>query len=260
MSAVFTCSIDDGHPSDMKAAELLARHGLRATFYVPIRNCEGPPVLSGSDLWKIATEFEIGSHTLDHRFLRDLPPAVARRQVFQGKKILEDRLGRRIAGFCYPGGKFRAEHAGLVADAGFRYARTITNMRFDAGDDAFRMPTTIQFIPHHVGIYLRNYARGDWMRRRAGFAIAFSHRDWVDRLYALFAHAVRTGGVFHLWAHSKDIDEFDIWHQFDRFLAHVAAHVAIEDRLDNGQLVARMLPAAGEAETGQYASLPRSVK
>src|SRR6185312_1811897 len=127
----------DGHPSDRKAAELLAKHGLRATFYVPIRNCEGPPVLSSTDLWQIANEFEIGSHTLDHRFLRDLPAAVARRQIFQGKKILEDRLGRRIAGFCYPGGKFRGEHAVLAADAGFRYARTIANLRFDAGDRPF---------------------------------------------------------------------------------------------------------------------------
>ena len=35
-----TISVDDGHPTDFKSAELLARYGLKATFYIPARNPE----------------------------------------------------------------------------------------------------------------------------------------------------------------------------------------------------------------------------
>ena len=47
---VFTCSIDDGHPLDFKTAELLDKHGLKATFYVPIKNREGMQVMPREDL------------------------------------------------------------------------------------------------------------------------------------------------------------------------------------------------------------------
>lgn len=38
--AIVTTSWDDGHPSDLKLAELLKRYDVPATFYIPIDNRE----------------------------------------------------------------------------------------------------------------------------------------------------------------------------------------------------------------------------
>jgi Polysaccharide deacetylase. len=38
---------------------------------------------------------EIGSHTLTHPFLTKIPPAEARREIEDSKKLLEDKLALR---------------------------------------------------------------------------------------------------------------------------------------------------------------------
>lgn len=240
MTAVFSCSIDDGHPSDMKAAELLHKRGIKCTFYIPLKNREGPKVLTSSGIRQIAREFEVGAHTYDHCYLNGISSVQANYQIVQGKVKLEDILQKKITGFCYPGGKYSREHVGLIQAAGFIYARTTMNLCFETGDRAFEMPTTFQFYPHNRNVYLRNFAKGgNWRRRQDGLRLALMHRNWIDRLYALFEYSSQKNGVFHLWGHSKDIDDLGAWQEFDRFLAHVATRISPDNRLSNEQLAAR---------------------
>lgn len=240
MNAIFSCSIDDGNPLDMYVAEVLSKHGLSATFYIPVKNREGWKVLCETGIRKLSEEFEIGSHTLDHCYLRQLPPDKARHQINDGKVQLEDTIGKAVYGFCYPGGKYRHEHTELVAAAGFTYARTTLNLCFDTGDRPLEMPTTFQFFPHNRDVYLRNFIRGgNWARRQEGLRVALRYENWLDRLYALFDHSVEHNGMFHLWGHSRDIERLDAWDEFDRFLAYVATHVPRRNRLTNRELAAR---------------------
>jgi peptidoglycan/xylan/chitin deacetylase (PgdA/CDA1 family) len=240
MSIVFTCSIDDGDPSDLRMADLLSKHGLNATFFVPIKNREGFPVMSAPQMRELGGRFEIGSHTRDHCFLKNIPITEAHYQITEGKKQLEDILGRQVTGFCYPGGKYRQCDAEMVRACGFRYARTIKNLCFDAGDQPYEMPTTLQLYPHEKSVYLRNFIRfGNWLERREALQLVLRHKHWSERLYALFDYADWCGRTFHLWGHTRDIDQFDGWHELDRFLGHVASKVAIENRLTNEQVAAR---------------------
>ncbi len=240
MSTIFTCSIDDGHPSDMRMAELLNKHSLNGTFYIPIKNCEGWPVMPPSDIRQLAQQFEVGSHTFDHRFLSSVSLAESHFQVIEGKKRLEDVLGHEVAGFCYPGGKYRPGDVDIVRTSGFKYARSTVNLCFDVGNRAFEIPTTVQIYPHDRSVYVRNFAKaGNWTSRHHGLGLAVRHKNWVQRLYALFDHAIAKGSYFHLWGHSKDIDDHNAWKELDRFFAHVASKVALHDRLTNGQLAAK---------------------
>jgi peptidoglycan/xylan/chitin deacetylase (PgdA/CDA1 family) len=237
MKTLFTCSIDDGHPSDLKMAELLVKNELEGTFFIPIKNREGIAVMSCSQIRDIAQIFEVGSHTYDHRFLNTASIGQAHFQVKEGKKILENMLGKRLAGFCYPGGKYRQEHVNLVRAAGFEYARTTTNLCFDVGNDRFAMPTTCQFYPHRRSVYLRNFiSAGDWRRRQAGLRTALRQINWLDRIYMLFDFACARGAVFHLWAHSNDIDRFALWRELDLFLEYVTSKIGPKERVNNGQL------------------------
>lgn len=238
MGAVFTFSSDDGHPLDAKVAELLGKHSLSGTFYVPIRNSEGRPTMTTSALRNIAKHFEIGSHTIDHRYLSSLDKVEAQRQIVDGKTQLEDLLGQPVAGFCYPGGKYRRLHMALVQRAGFAYARTTTNLCFDAGLSPFELPTTIQFYPHPTAVYWRNFASaGNWGGRHIALRLAVRHHAWIERIYALFEHACLHDGTFHMWAHSYEIDQLAGWEALDQFFRHVAKRVAAQNLLTNHQVV-----------------------
>lgn len=249
MGAVFTCSIDDGHPLDMKMADLLSKHGIGATFYVPIRNCEGDAVLDKPQIRELSRQFEIGSHTYDHCYLKAVDIRQSYRQIHDGKRMLEDTLGTQVNGFCYPGGRYRQCDVDLVKACNFTYARTTMNLCFDAGNKPFEMPTTIQFYPHVRSVYLRNYAgSGEWLKRADGLRLALQHDDWIKRLYGMFDHACRHDAVFHLWGHTKQVEQLGAWDELDRFLSHVAAAIPHTHRLSNQQLAARV-PAFDGRET-----------
>ncbi len=251
MGPVFTCSIDDGHPSDMQTAELLHKHGLNGTFFIPIRNREGDAVLPDTQIRELARRFEIGSHTYDHCYLKKVDIWEAYHQVYDGKKQLEDLLGTAVNGFCYPGGRYGHRDVELVKTCRFTYARTTMNLCFDVGDRPYEMPTTLQFYPHDRAVYVRNFiASGNWHKRTDGLRLAMQHENWIDRMYAMFDHACRESGTFHLWWHSKQIGELNAWHELDAFLRHVANRIALSDRVNNEQLAARTawVPQAHIAE------------
>ena len=86
--AYLTISVDDGFPLDMRAAELLDRHGLKATFYVPASNPEHA-VMTKEQVREISRRFEIGGHTYHHFPLASLPDDQARAEILDGKRWLD---------------------------------------------------------------------------------------------------------------------------------------------------------------------------
>lgn len=247
--SVLTTSWDDGHPLDMKLAEMLARHGVTGAFYVPARNRRDRPVMTPSDLRQLAAAgFEIGSHTLDHRRLSGLSRAEARRQMADGRAALEDMLGRPVAGFCFPGGRSGRWGRALARELGFSHARTTQMLSFDPGADPFAMATTAQIYPHRTPALWRNWLRhGGGIDRLATLrALKLRNGDdpaaaLGDVLAALAARAAERGGVLHLWGHSWEIEACGLWATLDRALAAAAAAFPPERRLDNHTL-ARLRP------------------
>src|SRR3989304_6864863 len=77
--AIFTTSWDDGHPLDTRIAELLSRHGFQGTFYMPLSNREGLPVMPPGEMRRLGQEFEIGSPPPAPRFLQTVDAAEGRR-------------------------------------------------------------------------------------------------------------------------------------------------------------------------------------
>ena len=236
---VFSLSVDDGHPQDMRMAELLLRHGLRATFYIPLRNSEGPPVLAPPTMRELSNHFEIGAHTLEHRYLTRLSIHDALMQIHDGKAALQDLLGKKVDGFCYPGGKYTALHSKMVQSAGFRYARTTRNFYLSAGTSAYELPTTLQFYPHPRSVLLRNFiSQRAWSQRRTAFSVIGLESDWLDRFTLLLDYAARSGSVCHFWLHTLDIEKLGLWKRLDELLRFAASKFKAPQRLDNAQLAA----------------------
>lgn len=234
---IFTTSWDDGHPLDHRVADLLTKYNFRGTFYAPCRNSEGRETLSGSALRAIGETFEIGAHTLDHCYLDSVDLQEVKRQVTEGKRRLEDDLGRSVNGFCYPGGKHNKAVRKIVSNAGFSYARTIANLHLTMLNDPFLMPTTIQFYPHNRNVYIRNFIKHRcWNKRARLFKSALKPNIFMERLKAMLDEAYNAGGVFHLWGHSWEIDKFDGWRKLDDFLRYASGLVERDMRFDNGSL------------------------
>lgn len=100
-----------------RLADLLGRHGVRATFFIVAEMLENCAELFGRTL----AGHEVGSHGLTHRVLTELAPAEVEREVVESKRRLEQALQRRIRGFRAP--FLRLPPGGLerLAAAGYDY-------------------------------------------------------------------------------------------------------------------------------------------
>ena len=220
----FITSWDDGHPLDQRVADLLGRYELGGTFFVPIKNREKKPVISDIELRNIDKKFEIGSHTYDHKYLVDLPLNDCSNQIFKGKEALEDILGHQVDGFSYPGGKFDKSVKALVIKAGFLYARGINNLRVDGSFNRFNIPTTLQFYPHLNWVIFKNFILKGAHRKR--FNIFYKYleaKDWLSATLNIMDFCAENNLNFHLWGHSWEVDENDLWRKLENVFRHASS-------------------------------------
>lgn len=229
---IITTSWDDGHALDLRLAELLDKYGIKGTFYVPINNAEHPVMLP-SELDVIAGRFEIGGHTVNHIYLNTLSEEDARSEVGECKTMLEDRLGRAVDAFCYPGGKYSQRDIRLVSDAGFLFGRTTRLLHTNYPLQPHLMDTSMQAF-HHSSVTLTKHCL------KAGFMLPIAEQAFFykgNKNFPLLAEVLlnkvlANGGVFHLWGHSWEIDEFGLWNELEAVLKMLAFHPDIT-YLDN---------------------------
>jgi Polysaccharide deacetylase len=237
-------SWDDGHPNDMRLADLLDKYGFKATFYVPGRfppggycQKDGFDILTAPQLREVGGRFELGSHTMDHVFLEDVDVEEARRQINAGKSWLEDVLGRSVPGFCYPGGSYNDAVRRLVQEAGFTYGRTTEDLYSGVSFDPYLMPTSFHFYARGRKDFLRSFLKQPNRGARFGmFTATMVGTGFLNRLKLGLDHVCRKGGVFHLWGHSWEFGHFDGWPMLESFLQYAAERVPQDRRVTNGQL------------------------
>ncbi|MBU1998869.1 MAG: polysaccharide deacetylase family protein [Candidatus Omnitrophica bacterium] len=81
-----------------------------------------------------------GSHTINHPNLAELTSEETIKNEIQGsKKILEEKLGRRVDSFCYPSGRFNAKSRKAVIDAGYELAVATNPGKGSPNDDIFAL-------------------------------------------------------------------------------------------------------------------------
>ncbi len=211
MTRIFlTTSWDDGSAYDARLADLLDRVGVRGTFYVP-GHAAGAPRTDGAHLRDlVARGHEIGSHTRTHVRLHRLPLADAQHEIETGRADLEQILGTAIGSFAYPGGECAGQAVAAVRAAGVRLARTTAPMHNRVPTDVLRVPVTAQIFPHSRSMLMRTTLKRSgpgrlwWLLRHAG--------GWQRLAAAALADCQMRGhGVVHLWGHSHELDDLDLW-------------------------------------------------
>jgi len=115
-------TVDDGCETDLLVvAPLLAEFGFRATFYASPGLLGKKGFLSAAQLRELSDlGFEVGSHSMTHRFLTDLSDLDLRRELEQSKQVLEQMVEKPVVHFSCPGGRSDARVAQAAARAGYR--------------------------------------------------------------------------------------------------------------------------------------------
>jgi peptidoglycan/xylan/chitin deacetylase (PgdA/CDA1 family) len=98
--------------------ELLERHGVRATFFVPGRVAERHP---GRVAEIVAAGHELGHHGYTHRTPHLLSPDEEERELVQAREILQG-FGADVVGYRSPGWDFSPATLPLLERYGFRYS------------------------------------------------------------------------------------------------------------------------------------------
>ena len=175
-------TFDDGYADTLTtAAPLLKQYGVRATCYVVsdalgtynrwdadhVR--EKKPLMSREQLGQwLAAGMEVGSHSLSHPRLHELPQEAAQHEIAESRAALRNLLGVPIEHFAYPYGAFTADIVACVRRAGYSSAVTVLPGIARASDDRLRLPRILvngeqgswKFLLHVVGPHER-------LRRRA---------------------------------------------------------------------------------------------
>lgn len=217
-SVTVTTSWDDGHILDLKLATLLHKYGIRATFYISPKDREFQKneLLAAEHIKTLSQWFEIGAHTMTHPRLPQVSPEVARTEIVESKRYLEEVTGKSVRSFCYPRGEYTLQHKEQVRQAGYTLARTVQRFAYERPKDPYEMPTTIHTYDHWLDILpLARFVRFNPV------AFWWYYRRWDRQALALFERARRRGGVFHLWGHSWEIEKRRDWERLERVLRYI---------------------------------------
>lgn len=121
-------TFDDGFADQRNAVPLLAKHKLRATFYIIDGNVRYPGYLSWRQIWAIARAgHEIGGHTSSHPRLTEVPAAQQRREICDSRATLLE-AGFEVTSFAYPYGDTSPAVAKVVDSCGFNTARDVSGL------------------------------------------------------------------------------------------------------------------------------------
>jgi peptidoglycan/xylan/chitin deacetylase (PgdA/CDA1 family) len=244
-----TTSWDDGHPLDLRLAELLTKYGLRGTFYIPMTAENG--IMTMAQIRELSRAFEIGAHTLHHAVLTRATEQQAWQEIAGSKSWLENNTGMSCLMFCPPEGKYSSQHVEMMRRAGYLGLRTVelTSLDFPRPKAGMMLlPTTVQAHPHGLLAFTRNAIK----RRAVGnlwrFVVHGHSTEWPELARALLCQALKCGGVFHLWGHSWELQATSQWQRLDEVMRVMSECTSQASPLTNGQVCQASLLRVGSAD------------
>src|ERR1017187_3239649 len=224
----FTSSWDDGSVYDIKLSELLLKYDQKATFFIPLSNIEKRDVINPNQIFDLGKNFEIGAHTINHKYLTSISNEEAEYEIKQSKKELEIIINNPVFGFCFPGGKYKKIHLDYITQAGFKYARTVNMFKYEK--NAKIMNTSLQAFNHSKYTYFKHLLRRGYIIELIRHSILIlSNNKWDGLLSDILDKHIKSDSVqkvtiIHLWGHSWEIQENNSWNQLEQFFKYLNNH------------------------------------
>ena len=141
-------SYDDGSEHDRRLVAMFNAHGIRGTFHLNSESLGREYKVGRDEAVSLYRGHEIACHGATHADLTNLSDDAIRHELGWDKHCLEQLTGAPVRGLAYAFGTHDDRVVGLVAEAGFAYARGIHDIwGFDLPDAPLRLTTTC----HHGG-------------------------------------------------------------------------------------------------------------
>ena len=206
----FTLSYDDGVIWDIPFLKIINDCGLKATF-----NLNSGLLGQKVDITQNGITFnhdkvdpeqvralyaghEIATHAVTHPNLCSLSDEEIRAQICGDREALSALAGYDVCGHAYPGGAYDELVAGVLAQCGIRYARTIVSTH------SFAMPENLM-IWHPTC-----YHQEDVLFDLADEFLRAEPRD--------------SDLLFYVWGHTYEFNIWDSWDRIRRFCEKMAGH------------------------------------
>ena len=200
-------SVDDASKNDIRIARLCEKYDVECIFYWPV-DIIGLSMMKG---WEpiapqheayIAQNFEIGSHTITHRYLTQIPLDEAIDEIEQSKKILSEKYDQNVEKFCYPRGYANERLKQVVQNAGYKEARSTHIGHIGEPEDKYFAPSAV-----HMGCPVRAEYNGS---------------TWYDYGISLLHKAKDEDKDFHAWMHSWEVNRYQEWKNVERFIKELS--------------------------------------
>jgi len=239
--AFITTSWDDGHPLDLKLAELLVKFNIPATLYVPVvytsDDYPGKQVMNRSEIYSLAGQFDIGGHSFHHLRLTEIPNAQAKWEIEQCKNELENITGNPIRSFAFPYNSYNKRIIKLVQDSGFCSART-TDFYSRKLNNPYQITPTLcasnQVPLRRKFWYLCKSPdiQFQYFLIREGIFL----KSWHDAAIDTINFVSDNGGTWHLCGHSWEIEQHQDWKKLEEIFKYIKGMINVR-LLNNSELV-----------------------
>ncbi len=134
-------TLDDGYKDNYTYAfPILKKYGMPATMFIITQEVGRPDRLSWDEINQMQASglVTFGSHTLGPEPLTKIKSeAEVKRQIFDSKKVLEEKIGRPVVMFSYPEGRFNDKIKQLLKDAGYKLAVATSPGKKYSSNDVF---------------------------------------------------------------------------------------------------------------------------
>ncbi len=116
-------SYDDANVADRRLVAILNAHGLKGTFNITPSWLGLAGHIAREEVEELYAGHEVASHGYAHLHIAQLPPDRLNAELADGRRALEDLLGRPVTGFASPYGEHTDATMAAMRGAGFSYAR-----------------------------------------------------------------------------------------------------------------------------------------
>ncbi len=235
---IVTTSWDEGSPYDQQVARLLASRKLTGTFYIPVKGYHKSCRRDLADLHMLdGQRFEIGAFGIAHQDLCACDSKQLPLEIERCKARLEDDLGKAVSMFAYPRGRTNRRVITTLRSAGYKGARTTSLSARGFSFDPFRMPISAHVYPYSRSEYLRTVGQTLDVRRAWMYASRYRRAsNWVEFAKVIFDSVLRSGGIWHLYGRSQEIEELRLWDGLREVLDYAANRPGVL-YVANGSLV-----------------------
>lgn len=136
-------TFDDGYKDNYAYAfPILKEYSLPATIFIIINEVGRADRLSWDEIKEMQGSglISFGSHTLTHKYLEEIKTEEElKKEVYDSKKILENKLAKPVNTFSYPSGRFTIQMRKLVIDTGYKLAVATNPGKKFPNDDIYAL-------------------------------------------------------------------------------------------------------------------------